>query len=138
MCWAHARRKFFDLARLNKAPIAIEAVARTDALFDIERELNGKPPTQRQRVRQQRSRPRVEALETWLREQYDRLSPASQVAKAIAYSLNRWDGLARFLDDGRLCMTNNAAERALRGIAVGRRNWTFAGSEQPATRCSPF
>jgi transposase len=136
VCWAHARRKFFDLARLNKAPIAIEAVARTDALFAIEREINGKPPSERQRVRQERSRPRVEALEAWLREQYDRLSPNSQVAKAIAYSLNRWDGLARFLDDGRLCMTNNAAERALRGIAVGRHNWTFAGSDAGGRRAA--
>jgi len=136
VCWAHARRKFFDLARLNKVPIAIEAVRRIDLLFAIERELNGKPSTQRQHVRQQRSRPRVEALETWLREQYDRLSPASQVAKAIAYSLNRWDGLVRFLDDGRLCMTNNAAERALRGIAVGRHNWTFAGSDTGGRRAA--
>jgi transposase len=136
VCWAHARRKFFDLARLNKAPIAIEAVARTDALFAIEREIVGKPPSERQRVRQERSRPRVEALEAWLREQYDRLSPNGQVAKAIAYSLNRWDGLARFLDDGRLCMTNNAAERALRGIAVGRHNWTFAGSDNGGRRAA--
>src|SRR6185436_16744702 len=104
VCWAHARRKFFDLARLNKAPIAIEAVTRTDALFAIEREINGEQPAERRRVRQERSRPRVEALEAWLREQYARLSPNNQVAKAIAYSLNRWDGLARFLDDGRLCM----------------------------------
>jgi len=136
VCWAHARRKFFDLARLNKAPIAIEAVRRTDALFAIEREINGKPSAERRRVRQERSRPRVEALEAWLREHYDRLSRNSQVAKAIAYSLNRWDGLARFLDDGRLCMTNNAAERALRGIAVGRHNWTFAGSDAGGRRAA--
>jgi transposase len=85
-------------------------------------------------VRQERSRARVEAMESWLREQYDRLSPNSQVVKAIAYSVNRWDGLAHFLDDGRLCMTNNAAERALRGIAVGRHNLTFAdaGSRRAA------
>jgi transposase len=136
VCWAHARRKFFDLARLNKAPIAIEAVARIDALFAIEREINGAPPSERQRSRQERSRARVEELMTWLREQYARLSPNSQVAKAIAYSLNRWDGLARFLDDGRLCMTNNAAERALRGIAVGRHNWTFAGSDAGGRRAA--
>jgi transposase len=111
-------------------------VARTDALFAIEREINGKPPSARRRVRQERSRPRVEALEVWLRAQYDRLSPNNQVAKAIAYSLNRWDGLARFLDDGRLCMTNNAAERALRGIAVGRHNWTFAGSDAGGRRAA--
>jgi len=111
-------------------------VRRTDALFAIEREINGKPPSERRRVRQERSRARVEALEAWLREQYAKLSPASQVAKAIAYSLNRWDGLARFLDDGRLCMTNNAAERALRGIAVGRHNWTFAGSDNGGRRAA--
>jgi transposase len=136
VCWAHARRKLFDLARLNKAPIAIEAVARIDALFAIEREIVGKPPQERRRVRQERSRARVEELETWLRTQYDRLSPNNQVAKAIVYSLNRWDGLARFLDDGRLCMTNNAAERALRGIAVGRHNWTFAGSDAGGRRAA--
>ncbi|MPZ36255.1 MAG: transposase [Rhodospirillales bacterium] len=115
---AHARRKFFDLARLNKAPIAIEAVARIDALFAVERDINGLSPEERRKVRQQRSRPRVGALGTWLREQHARLSPHGKVAKAIAYSLNAWDALVRFLDDGRLCMTNNAAERALRGIAT--------------------
>jgi transposase len=135
-CWAHARRKFFDLARLNKAPIAIEAVARIDVLFAIEREINGLPAPDRRRVRQERSGPRVEALEAWLREQYAKLSAANQVAKAIAYSLNHWRGLVRFLDDGRLCMTNNAAERALRGIAVGRHNWTFAGSDAGGRRAA--
>ena len=135
-CWAHARRKFFDLARLNKAPIAIEAVARIDALFAIERDINGLPSHERRRVRQERSRPRAEALETWLREQHARLSPNNQVAKAIAYSLNRLDSLVRFLDDGRLCMTNNAAERALRGIAIGRHNWTFAGSDNGGRRAA--
>jgi transposase len=135
-CWAHARRKFFDLARLNKAPIAIEAVARIDALFAIERDINGLSPETRRKVRQQRSRPRVEALGAWLGEQYARLSPNSQVAKAIAYSLNAWHALARFLDDGRLCLSNNAAERAMRGIAIGRHNWTFAGSDAGGRRAA--
>ena len=135
-CWAHARRKFFDLARLTKAPIAIEAVARVDALFAIERDINGLPPDERREVRHERSRPRVEALGAWLREQHARLSPNSQVAKAIAYSLNGWNALVRFLDDGRLCMTNNAAERALRCIAVGRNNWTFAGSDAGGRRAA--
>jgi transposase len=135
-CWAHARRKFFDLARLNKAPIAIEAVARIDALFAIERDIVGLSPEERRGGRQERSRPRVEALGIWLREQHARLSPHSQVAKAIAYSLNAWDALVRFLDDGRLCMTNNAAERALRCIAVGRNNWTFAGSDNGGHRAA--
>jgi transposase len=135
-CWAHARRKLFDLARLNKAPIAIEAVARIDALFAIERDINGLSPEERREVRHERSRPRVEALGVWLREQHARLSPNNQVAKAIAYSLNAWDALWCFLDDGRLCMTNNAAERALRCIAVGRNNWTFAGSDAGGRRAA--
>jgi transposase len=135
-CWAHARRKFFDLARLTKAPLAIEAVARIDVLFAVEREINGRSPETRRKVRQERSRARVEALEAWLREHYAKLSAHSQVAKAIAYSLNCWDALVRFLDDGRLCMSNNAAERALRCVAVGRRNWTFAGSDEGGRRAA--
>jgi hypothetical protein len=117
-CWAHARRKFFDLARINKAPIAIEAVERIDALFAIEREINGKAPHERKRVRNERSRALIVALETWLREQRRKLSAHNETAKAIQYSLNRWSELIRFLDDGRLCMSNNAAERALRGFAT--------------------
>jgi len=135
VCWAHARRKFFDLARINKAPIAIEAVERIDALFAIERDINGKPSSERKRVRNEHSRPLVVALEAWLRQQRAKLSARNETAKAIAYSLNRWTGLIRFLDDGRLCLSNNAAERALRGIAVGRHNWTFAGSDEGASYC---
>jgi transposase len=136
MCWAHARRKFFDLARLNKAPIAIEAVERIDALFAIERDINGKPPWERRRIRNEHSKPLVIELEKWLRQQRARLSAGNQVAKAIAYSLNCWSSLTRFLDDGRLCMSNNAAERALRCVAVGRRNWTFAGSDDGGRRAA--
>ena len=135
-CWAHARRKFFDLARLKKAPIAIEAIERIDALFAIEREINGMTPDERLRVRNERSRPLVAALEAWLRERRAQLSGQSETGKAINYSLKRWAALARFLDDGRLCMSNNAAERALRGIAVGRHNWTFAGSDQGGERAA--
>jgi transposase len=135
-CWAHARRYFFDLARLNKAPIGIEAVARIDALFAIEREINGAVPAERQRVRQERSKPLVDELGRWLREQYGRVSPSSKIGKAIAYSLNHWNALVRFLDDGRLCMSNNAAERAMRPVATGRRNWTFAGSDEGGHRAA--
>src|SRR5215470_15749030 len=103
MCWAHARRKFFDVARLNQAPIAAEAVARIDALFAIERDINGKPPPERQRVRAEHSRPLVAELKIWLQAQRANLSAHSETAKAISYSLNRWSGLIRFLDDGRLC-----------------------------------
>src|ERR1700674_4850577 len=124
-CWAHARRKFFDLARISKAPIAIEAVERIDALFAIEREINGKTPSQRVQVRAERSRLLVIELETWLREQRAKLSRSSETGKAINYSLNLWTALTRFLDDGRLCMSNNAAERAVRCVAVGRKNARF-------------
>lgn len=135
-CWAHARRKFFDLARINKAPIASEAVTRIDALFAIEREIKGLAPQQRVGARTERSRPLVEALETWLREQRAKVSKNSDTGKAIDYSLKRWAALTGFLDDGRLCMTNNAAERELRAIAVGRRNWTFAGSDAGGRRAA--
>lgn len=135
-CWAHARRKFFDLARLQKAPIAREAVNHIDALFAIEREINGATSQERVRVRDERSRLLVAELETWLREQRARLSAKNETAKAIDYSLKRWTALTRFLDDGRLCMSNNAAERALRGIAVGRNNWTFAGSDAGGRRAA--
>jgi transposase len=98
--------------------------------------INGEPPHERRRVRQEHSKPLVTALEAWLREQRAKLSARNETAKAISYSLNRWTGLIRFLDDGRLCMTNNAAERALRGIAVGRHNWTFAGSDAGGRRAA--
>ena len=135
-CWAHGRRKFFELAELQKAPVAIEAVRRIDALFAIEREINGRPPEQRVSVRRERSKPLVEALERWLREERRRLSSKSPVAKAIDYSLKRWTAFTRFLDDGRICLSNNAAERAVRGIAVGRRNWTFCGSDSGGRRAA--
>jgi transposase len=135
-CWAHARRKFFDLARLQKAPIAIEAAKRIDALFAIEREINGLAPQQRVAVRRERSCPLVIELQTWLREQRARVSKSSETGKAIDYSLKRWTALTRFLDDGRLCMSNNAAERELRAVAVGRKNWTFAGSDEGGRRAA--
>lgn len=135
-CWAHGRRKFFDLARINKAPIAIEAIERIDALFAIEREINGMTPQERLRVRNERSRSLVIQLESWLREQRARVSRNSETGKAIDYSLKRWSVFTRFLDDGRLCMSNNAAERELRAVAVGRRNWTFAGSDEGGRRAA--
>jgi transposase len=135
-CWSHARHNFFDLARLAKAPIAIEAVKRIDELFAIERQINGLSPQQRLCVRNERSRPLMVALEVWLREQRAKLSGQSSVSKAIAYCLTRWVALTRFLDDGRLCMSNNAAEREIRPIAVGRHNWTFAGSDEGGRRAA--
>ena len=135
-CWAHSRRKFFELAELQNGPIAIEAVQRIDALFAIEREINGEPPDERRAVRQARSKPLIDALEAWLRERRAKLSSKNDTAKAIDYSLKRWRAFTRFLDDGRLCMSNNAAERAVRGIAVGRRNWTFCGSDSGGNRAA--
>jgi transposase len=119
-CWSHARRKFYELATLRKAPIAIEAVRRIDALFAIEREINGLAPEARLAVRQERSRPLLADLEAWLRAERAKLSSKNPIAKAIQYSLKRWAAMTRFLDDGRICLSNNAAERALRGIAIGR------------------
>lgn len=135
-CWAHARRAHFDLARLQKSPIAIEIIKRIDVLFAIEREINGTSPEHRRAVRQERSAPLAAELENYMREAYAKLSPKSDPAKAIAYSLNRWAALTRFLDDGRLCMTNNAAEREIRAVAVGRHNWTFVGSDEGGRRAA--
>jgi len=134
--WAHGRRDFFDLAKLAKAPIAVEIVRRIDELFAIEREINGEPPDVRRAVRQERSKPLVAALDGYMREQLERLSPKNDVAKAIRYMLTRWLSFTRFLDNGRICLSNNAAERALRCVAVGRRNWTFAGSDDGGRRAA--
>ena len=123
-------------AKVAKAPIAIEAVTKIDMLFAIEREINGKTATERLIVRQEHLRHLVDDLQIWLIEQRAKLWPRSELAKAITYSLKRWDALTRFLDDGRICMTNNAAERALRGVVLGRANWTFAGSDRGAERAA--
>src|SRR6202158_2440837 len=104
--------------------------------FEIERSINGKTPEQRLGVRRERSRPLIAELELWMRQQRALLSTKNDTAKAINYSLNRWTAFTRFLDDGRVCLTNNAAERALRGVAVGRRNWTFAGSDAGGHRAA--
>jgi len=135
-CWAHARRKFFDLARLAQAPIAAEAVRRIDLLFAIEREINGLSPEQRARVRQERSRPLTTELQTWFYQQRAKLSKNNDTTKAINYILTRWEAFTRFLDDGRICLSNNAAERELRTVAVGRKNWTFAGSDEGGRRAA--
>jgi transposase len=135
-CWAHARRKLFELAAVSKAPLATEAVRRIDQLFAVECLINGKPAEERLAVRKERARPLVIELEAWLRAQQARVSRKSEIGKAIAYALNHWKALTRFLEDGRICLSNNAAERALRGIAIGRRNWTFAGSDRGGERAA--
>jgi transposase len=149
-CWSHARRKFFVLADIeasarrraaNKtpspvSPLALEAVRRIDVLFDIEREINGFDADRRKAARQERSAPLIVELETWMREERARLSRHNEVAKAMDYALKRWDAFTRFLGDGRICITNNAAERALRGIALGRKSWLFAGSDRGGERAA--
>ena len=145
LCWAHARRKFFELAdiaanaRRGKdappiSPLALEAVKRIDAVFDLERAVNGADAAHRLAVRQADAAPLVAELERWMRAERERLSRHAPVAKAINYMLSRWPSFTRFLEDGRICLTNNAAERALRGAALGRKAWLFAGSERGGDR----
>jgi transposase len=153
LCWAHARRKFFVLADIRAAarktskgkggkqaalisPLAFEAVRRIDALFDVEREINGLSAEERLAARVERSAPLLADLEAWMREERARLSRHAPVAKAMDYMLKRWPGFTRFLEDGRICLTNNAAERALRGIALGRKSWLFAGSDRGGDRAA--
>jgi transposase len=149
-CWAHARRPFFALADLAEnarrkaqgktasviSPLALEAVRRIDALFEIERAINGESAERRRAVRQEVSAPLLAELEGWLREQRARLSRGNDLAKAMDYLLKRWPAFTQFLDDGRICLSNNAAERALRGIALGRRSWLFAGSDRGGQRAA--
>ncbi len=115
---------------------ALEAVKRIDAIFDVEREINGLPVEKRLAARQERSASLVADLEAWMRAERAKLSRHAAVAKAMDYMLTRWGAFARFLDDGRICLTNNAAERALRGLALGRKSWLFAGSERGAERAA--
>jgi len=147
LCWSHARRLFFELADIAKnarrgrsaaaiSPIALEAVKRIDALFEIERDINGLAAHERLAVRQQRSTPLLADLKAWLCEQRTKLSRSAAVIQPIDYLLKRWDEFTRFTEDGRICMTNNAAERALRGLALGRRAWLFAGSDRGADRAA--
>ena len=148
-CWVHARRPFFVMADIaanarRKAqgktavisPLALEMVRRIDALFDIERAINGQNAEQRRASRQELSAPLVADLEQWMREQRPKLSRGNDVAKAMDYMLKRWPAFTRFLEDGRICMSNNAAERALRGIALGRKSWLFAGSDRGGQRAA--
>ena len=135
-CWAHARRPFYKEARLSGAPLALEVVTRMDAIFAAEREIWGHGANERLASRQIHVAPLVAELERYLCEQYGRLSRKGDLAKAINYMLSRWDSFARFVHNGRICMTNNAAERRVRTIAVGRRNWTFCGSDRGGDRAA--
>jgi transposase len=151
LCWSHARRKFFELADIKAtarkgrpiaediSPIALEAVKRIDAIFDVEREITGLTAEVRHDARQRLVRPMVEDLHDWMRAERARMSKHNPVAKAINYMLDedgRWAAFSRFLDDGHICLTNNAAERALRGVALGRKAWLFAGSSRGGDRAA--
>jgi transposase len=127
-CWAHARRKFTDVLDKTPSPIAAEAVVRIAELFAIEREIKGAPPDQRRQVRQERALPRLAALRSWLETMVQGLSSDSTLARACRYPLNRWAAMVRYCDDGLLEISNNLVENALRGVALGRRNWLFVGS----------
>lgn len=135
-CWAHGRRKLFKLAEVDRAPLAAEAVRRIDAIFDAERTINDQPAEQRLVIQQAQITPLVAEIGTSMREQRGRMSRHAEVGKAMDYMLTRWDAFARFLTDGRICLTNNAAERALRGIALGGKSWLFAGSDRGGDRAA--
>ena len=149
-CWSHARRPFYMLADIETAamkrsqgktdavlsPLAFEAVRRIDAIFDIERAINGKSADERLAVRKEKVAPLVDSLEGWLRETRAKISKHNDIAKAIDYMLRRWDGFTLFLKDGTVCLTNNAAERALRRIACGRKSWMFCGSDRGGQRAA--
>jgi transposase len=135
-CWAHARRPFYDLHQANASPIAAEALERIGALYAIESEIRGRPPDERAGIRQARAGPLLESLREWLRQTLVRVSKKSELAKAIGYVLTRWTALTRYRDDGRIEIDNNAAERALRAVALGRKNYLFCGSDAGGERAA--
>jgi transposase len=135
-CWAHARRYFYDVHAAHASPIALEALERITRLYEVEDEIRGRPPDERRAVRQSRAGPELAALRTWLETTLPTLSKKSALAVAIRYALSRWAALTRYVDDGRLEIDNNAAERSLRAVALGRKNWLFAGSDDGGERAA--
>lgn len=142
LCWAHARRKFFELADLARvgrappAPLAVEAVRQIDGIFAHERAIKGRAAELRLACRREHTASLVGAFEGWLKNERPKLSRHAEVARAMDYMLKRWPAFTRFLDDGRICLTNNAAERALRGVALGRKSWLFVGSDRGGLRAA--
>ncbi len=142
LCWAHGRRRFYELADLAQtgrappAPLAVAAVRQIDAIFAHERQINGGSAEARLAYRREHIAPLVAALESWMRTERQKLSRHADVAKAFDYMLKRWPAFTRFLDDGRICISNNAAERALRGVALGRKAWLFCGSDRGGDRAA--
>ena len=128
-CWAHCRRRFYEIHQATGSPLAEEALRRTGELYAIEAEIRGRPADERRAVRQERSKPLVEVLHSWLAAQLERVSGKSALAEAIRYAMRHWTGLVLFLEDGRLELDTNSIERAIRPIALGRKNSLFAGSD---------
>ena len=128
-CWSHVRRRFYELAASGPAPIASEALTRIGALYGVETDIRGRSAEARRAARQERSRPVIDAMEPWLRARLDTISQKGKLAEAIRYALSRWEGLARFLDDGRIELDSNTVERAIRPIALNRKNALCAGSD---------
>jgi len=135
-CWAHVRRKFFDEHAANPSPLTSEALDRIGALYGIEDTIRGQPPDERRRSRQDQAAPLLAALRAWLEATLPKLSAKSGLAKAMRYTLSRWAALNCYADDGRIELDNNAAERSIRGIALGRKNWLFAGSDTGGERAA--
>ncbi len=135
-CWAHVRRKFFDEHATNPSPLTTEALNRIGALYSIEDIIRGLPLDERRRIRQEQAAPLLAAMKLWLETTLPKLSAKSNLAKAMRYTLSRWAGLNRYVDDGRAEVDNNAAERSIRGIALGRKNWLFAGSDTGGERAA--
>jgi transposase len=149
LCWSHARRNFFELTDIGEntrqkqpaydiSPVALEAVKKIDAIFDIERQINGLDVASRPDAQHRLVRPLVEDLHDWMQAEQGTMSKQNPVAKAIAYMFkkDRWDAFTLFLNDARICLTNNVAERVFRGITLGRKAWLFAGSERGGDRAA--
>ena len=135
-CWAHARRKFYDVHQATDSPLALQAMHRIGELYGIEEQIRGQPPDVRQQVRQAHAGPKLDALKTWLHDTLAKISKKSELSSAIRYTLSRWAALTRYRDDGHLEIDNNAAERALRAVALGRKNYLFAGSDAGGERAA--
>jgi hypothetical protein len=135
-CWAHARRKFYDLQVATRSPLAEEALTRIQKLYLIEKQIRGKPPEVRREVRQAEAKPLLQALQQWLVETRAKVSAKSEFAVAINYALNRWEALTRYCADGAIEIDNNAAERALRGPVLSRKNFLFAGADSGGERAA--
>ena len=135
-CWAHARRGFYDLHQATQSPVAAEALVRIGQLYEIEKSLRGRSPEERRALRRTHAGPLLDALREWLRAMLGRTAKKSQLALAIGYILTRWTALTRYRDDGRIEIDNNAAERALRAVALGRKNYLFCGSDAGGDRAA--